>query len=170
LNGHGVGVISNIADNKWEIRLLKKNDPSFDSLFRIDHEAFGENSISIWTLLTYIQYGKVFGLFVQDELKGFIIFMRAWDDPQLAYLKKVAIDKESCGKGYASYLISKTLSIIKKDGISNVVLTVAPNNLSAMHIYHEKLGFELEEYRENEYGPGRDRWFMRLRLMNWREE
>jgi [ribosomal protein S18]-alanine N-acetyltransferase len=119
--------------------------------------------------MTYIQYGRIFGLFVDGSLKGFIIFMRSWDDYGLAYLKKIAIDEGGRNKGYGSYLLSKSLGLIKKDGVSTVVLTVDPKNSAGVHVYQEKFGFRLVEYRKNEYGPGRDRWFMRLDLENWVE-
>jgi [ribosomal protein S18]-alanine N-acetyltransferase len=158
-----------VIDQKLEVRLLNKNDKILDSLFKIDQDAFHENSLNIWALMTYIQYGRIFGLFADGCFKGFIIFMRSWDDSRLAYLKKIAVDEESRNKGYGSYLLSKSLGLIKKDGISSVVLTVDPNNSAGMHVYQEKFGFQPVEFRKNEYGPGRDRWYMRLDLENFVE-
>jgi ribosomal-protein-alanine N-acetyltransferase len=114
----------------------------------------------------FIRFGQVFGLFDRGSLKGFVIFMRAWDNPGLAYMVEIAVEKESQGKGYGHYLLSQSLLHLKKSGISIVTLTVDPNNSRARHIYCDKFGFKFAEYRKNEYGQGRDRLFLRLDLEN----
>jgi [ribosomal protein S18]-alanine N-acetyltransferase len=115
----------------------------------------------------YIRYGHVFGLFSCNYLKGFVIFIKEWDDPKLAYLVEIAIEGECQGKGYGCYLLSESLLQLQKNGFSNVALTVDPGNLRARHIYCDKFGFEFVEFRKNEYGKGRDRLFLRLDLENW---
>ncbi len=117
--------------------------------------------------MPYIRYGCALGLFARSSLKGFVIFMRAWDDPGLAYLVEIAMGGESQGKGYGYYLLSQSLLHLKKNGFSTVALTVDPDNLRALHIYCEKLGFKFVEYRENEYGQGRNRLFLKLDLEKW---
>jgi [ribosomal protein S18]-alanine N-acetyltransferase len=116
--------------------------------------------------VTYIRHGCVFGLFSEDSLKGFTIFIKSWEDPQCAYLAEMAIERKSQGKGCGSYLLLKSLLYLKKNEINNIVLTVDPENLQALHVYRDKLGFKCEEYRENEYGQGRDRLFLKLNLEN----
>jgi ribosomal-protein-alanine N-acetyltransferase len=93
--------------------------------------------------------------------------MRAWDNPGLAYLVEIAIEGESQGKGCGYYLLLQSLLHLKNDGLYTVVLTVDPNNSRARHIYCDKFGFEFVEYRENEYGKGRDRLFLKLDLEKW---
>jgi ribosomal-protein-alanine N-acetyltransferase len=93
--------------------------------------------------------------------------MKAWDNPGLAYLVEIAVEGESQGKGYGCYLLLQSLLHLKENGLSNVGLTVDPNNSRARHIYCDKYGFEFVEYRKNEYGQGRDRLFLRLDLENW---
>jgi|GEM_PF-7003933 len=80
---------------------------------------------------------------------------------------EIAVEGESQGKGYGSYLLRQSLLCLKKDGLSIVALTVDPNNSRARYIYCDKFGFKFAEYRKNEYGPGRDRLFLRLDLENW---
>lgn len=82
---------------------------------------------------------------------------------------EIAVERESQGKGYGSYLLLQSLLHLKKDGISTVTLTVDPNNLRARHLYCEKFGFEFAEYRKDEYGQGRDRLFLKLDLENWKQ-
>lgn len=126
--------------------------------------------LSHWSLVPYIRYGQVFGLFDDNSLKGFAIFMRAWYDSGLAYLVEIAIEKESQGKGYGYYLLSQALLDLQNSGLSSVTLTVDPNNLRARHIYCNKFGFEVVECRKNEYGQNRDRLFLKLDLENWKPE
>jgi len=100
-------------------------------------------------------------------LKGFAIFLKSWDNSRLAYLVEIAFEKESQRKGFGSYLLSKSLLYLNKEGISIIVLHVDPNNLPGLHFYYEKFGFEFVEYRKNEYGQGRDRLFLKLDIDNW---
>jgi [ribosomal protein S18]-alanine N-acetyltransferase len=136
-------------------------------MLKIDYDAFNENLLSNWSLAPYIRFGQVFGLFACNSLKGFAIFMRAWDNPGLAYLVEIAVEGESQGKGYGCHLLLQSLHYLKKNGFSIIVLTVDPNNSRARHIYCDKFGFEFVEYQENEYGQGRNRLFLRLDLENW---
>ncbi len=138
-----------------------------ETILKIDSEVFIGNLLSNWVLVTFIRYGHVFGLFVCDSLKGFIIFLRSWDNPRLAYLVEIAIERNSQGKGYGSYLLLQSLFDLQKRGFSTVVLTVDPNNIQAQHIYCDKFGFEFVEYLKNEYEKGQDRLFLRLDLEKW---
>lgn len=102
-----------------------------------------------------------------DSLKGFIIFLKSWKDPKLAYLVEIAIEKNSQGKGSGSYLLSQSLFKLQKRKLSTVDLTVDPNNKQAKHIYCDKFGFESVKDLNNEYGQGKDRLLLRLDLEKW---
>jgi ribosomal-protein-alanine N-acetyltransferase len=147
--------------------LIEKNEENIEAIRKIEYEAFNENILNNWSIVPYIRYGCALGLFTRSSLKGLVIFMRAWDDPKLAYLVEIAMGRESQGKGYGYYLLSQSLLHLKKNGFSTVALTVDPDNLRARHIYCEKLGFEFVEYRKNEYGQGRNRLFLKLDLEKW---
>lgn len=136
-------------------------------MLKIDYGAFKENLLCTWSLVPYIRYGHAFGLFDCNFLKGFAIFMRGWDTSGFAYLVEIAVEGESQGKGYGCYLLLKSLIHLKKNGLSTVGLTVDPKNSRARHIYCDKFGFELAEFRKNEYGQGHDRLFLKLDLKNW---
>lgn len=146
------------------VRPITNDDTEMGSLMEIDHEAYADNMMNIYTAKTFIQYGKGFGLFDEDRLKGFVIFIRSWDDPCLAYLKKMAIEESVRGKGYGKLLLSTSLDAVRREGIARVVLTVAPNNLPALHLYRDQFGFRVLEYRAKEYGEGQDRLFLQLDL------
>jgi [ribosomal protein S18]-alanine N-acetyltransferase len=136
-------------------------------MLKIDDEVFEENILCKWSLVPYLRYGRVFGLYNSNSLEGFSIFMKMWDNPEFVYLTEIAVAGESQGKGYGYYLLLKSLLHLKKEGLSIVGLTVNPNNSRARHIYCEKFGFKLAEFRKNEYGQGQDRLFLTLDLKNW---
>lgn len=167
-------MIKKVCDRKLIVRLIEKTETNIESIFNIENETFGKNSnnlsLNIWSLQTFIRYGKVFGIFTEDSMEGFIIYVRSWINPNFAYLAKIAIKCESQGKGYGSYLLNESLLNLKKDGISFIGLTVDPANSRNLHIYREKFGFEVVEYRNEEYGPGYDRLFMRLDMANRTKE
>jgi ribosomal-protein-alanine N-acetyltransferase len=155
--------------NKQElsVQLITKDDTYIETIIKIDYDAFNETFLTNCSLVPYIRYGYVLGLFFCNSLKGFIIFMKTWDNPKNAYLVEIAIKKECQEKGYGCYLLSESLLQLQKEGLSNIYLTVDPCKLKARHIYCDKFGFEFVEYRKNEYGQGRDRLFLRLDLENW---
>jgi len=150
--------------NALVIRPITNDDAEIGSMMEIDHEAYADNMMNVYTAKTFIQYGKGFGLFEEGRLKGFVVFIRSWDDPCLACLKKMVVEKSSRGKGFGMLLLSTSLDTIRKEGIVRVVLTVAPNNLPALHLYRDLFGFRVVEYRAKEYGEGQDRLFLQLDL------
>lgn len=149
------------------VEYIEKGDENIKKILEVDHSAFNENLLNEWLLVTYIRFGRVFCLYNINVLKGFAIFMRDWNDPKHAYLVKIGIDNESQGKGYGYYLLLKSLLLLKEDGFTEVHLTVDPENKKARHVYCDKLGFKLVEYRKDEYGQGYDRLVLRLDLNNW---
>jgi ribosomal-protein-alanine N-acetyltransferase len=152
------------------VRPISNNSSEIESLIIVDNEAFKENMINIYTAKTFIQYGKVFGLFEGNRLFGFTIFMRSWSDPNLAYLKKMAIASNHRGKGYGKRLLSQSLQEIKNDHISRVVLTVNPNNPPALQLYQKIFHFKVLEKRIKEYGEGQDRLFLELNIDSFHTE
>jgi [ribosomal protein S18]-alanine N-acetyltransferase len=149
------------------VKNIEKEKENIKKILDIDHSTFDENLLNEWQLVTYIRFGRVFCLYEIDSLKGFAIFMRDWDDPKSAYLVKIAIDNENQGKGYGCYLLLKSLLSLKEDKFTEIHLTCDPKNEKARHIYCDKFGFELVEFRKNEYGEGHDRLVLRLDLDNW---
>ncbi len=163
----GVEFINEVNEQKFNVRLIEKNEKNIEAVLKIDYDAFNGNLLNNWSLVPYIRYGHVLGLFACNSLKGFAIFMKKWDNPRFAYLVEIAVEEESQGRGYGCYLLLQSLFHLKKNGLSIVFITVDPNNSRALYIYREKFGFEFVEYRKNGYGQGRDRLFLRLNLDNW---
>jgi len=152
---------------KCTVKLIEKSEENIKSIFEIELSAFGDNLLNNWSLTPYLRHGCVFGLFICDSMKGFIIFIKSWDNPRFAYLAELAIERDSQGKGNGSYLLLQSLLHLKKNGLSSIGITVDPNNSHARHIYCDKFGFEIIEHRQDEYGKGRDRLYLKLDLENW---
>lgn len=146
------------------MRLIEKNQHNIEEILEVDQDAFHDTLLNKWSVPFYIGHGKVFGLYVEGSLKGFIIFMRSWDDPGLAYLVEIAIKEEYQGRGGGTHLLQESISHLREGRISSVALTVDPQNARALHIYLDKMGFRTIEFRRDEYGEGRDRYYLILEL------
>lgn len=162
--GTGVENIDNAEDRRMTVRLIEKSEGNVEAMLRIDREAFGEPLLNNWVLPPFIRYGRSFGLFENGSMVGFTLFLRSWNEPNVAYMEALAIDGKHQGKGYARYLLSESLRHLKENAFSFAVLTVDPKNSKALHIYQDIFGFQLAEHRKDEYGKGRDRYLLRLDL------
>lgn len=143
---------------------IEKNQQNIEAILDVDRDAFHDTLLNKWSVPFYIGHGKVFGLFHDGSLKGFTIFLRSWDDPQLAYLVEIAVRESYQGRGGGTYLLQESISFLKGEGISSIALTVDPRNARAMHIYQDKFGFRFVEFRKDEYGKGIDRYYLKLDL------
>lgn len=149
------------------VRCIEKSRESVASILEVERDSFLETLQNRWSVPYHIRHGRVFGLFVDEVLKGFTIFIRSWDDPGTAYLVQIAVQKDYQGNGGGTYLLQESLKTLIEEGITSVTLTVDPRNTRALHIYMEKMGFRIAEYRQDEYGEGTDRYYLRLDLGGW---
>ena len=62
----------------------------------------------------------------------------------------MVIDIKSRKKGFGSFLLRNTLSLLKAMGITNIYLEVAVNNIHAINLY-EKNGFKKINTRQSYY-------------------
>lgn len=148
-----------------EIELVQNVElPLINRLANIEREAFGTGGLNEWHLVPFIRHGKVYIAKNKDEVIGLIQYMREWENPQKAYLMGVSIAKELRGQGFGTMLIKNSLRALKQENIKEVELTVDPENLAAIKIYKEKLGFTSEGLRLDEYGAGENRLVMILSL------
>lgn len=150
-------------DNKV-ILVKNTNKKIIDELVNLEKEAFGIGGMNEWHLVPLIRHGKVFLLMTEnDEILGAIQYLKDWEDNK-AYAYGIAIFKEKQNRGLGTFLFKESLDFLKKEGINKVELTVDPMNERAIKIYKEKLGFEVLEYRKNEYGENENRLVMELIL------
>jgi len=149
------------------VRCIEKSRDSVASILRVERDAFTETLQSRWSVPYHMRHGRVYGLFVDEVLKGFTIFLRSWDDPCIAYLVQIAVQKDYQGNGGGPFLLQESLMSLIKEGITSVTLTVDPRNARALHIYMEKMGFQIADYRHDEYGEWTDRYYLKLDLRGW---
>ena len=152
-----------------KVELLKDVDLTLlQQLVQFEKEAFGDGGLNEWNLVPLIRHGRVYVAKQQQEVVGLIEYIRDWDNPRKAYLIGVSIAKEMRGQGLGTILLHTTLQLLKKKNIEEVELTVDPENLGAIKIYEEKLGFAKESFRLDEYGIGENRLVMILLLNDFK--
>ena len=133
-----------------------------ERLVELEQEAFGCGGMNEWHLVPLIRHGRIFVSKNNDIVVGAVQYMRDWNKPELAYLVGISVAAEARGKGIGTKLLAESIQNLFEDKFAEVELTVAADNSAAVKVYKEKLGFEVTEFRQNEYGQGQDRLVMVL--------
>lgn len=151
------------------VELITINDSKLlQRLVELEREAFGSGGMNEWHLVPLIRHGKIYVYRDNGIVVGEVQYILDWDNPRLAYMVGVAVASEARGKGVGTKLLTESIQCLFADKIEIVELTVAACNVAAVKVYKEKMGFEITELRENEYGPGEDRLVMVLTKDKWR--
>ncbi|HWP95483.1 MAG TPA: GNAT family N-acetyltransferase [Syntrophomonadaceae bacterium] len=146
------------------VELIRTPEPKLiQRLVELESLAFKTGGWNEWTFVPIIRHGLVFCFRLKGEVIGVAEYMRDWEQPSLAYLFGISIEEDHRGQNLGTILLRDSMEELKRQGISNVELTVSPENHPAIAVYR-KLGFEIIEYRKNEYGDGEDRLAMSLAL------
>ncbi|WP_371366740.1 Mycothiol acetyltransferase [Sporomusa rhizae] len=132
-----------------------------ERLVELEQEVFGHGGMNEWHLVPVIRHGQVFVIKEADLVIGCIQYMLDWNNPHLAYMIGVSVTRQNRGKGTGTKLLKKSIDMLFADKITEIELTVDSANVVAVKIY-KKLGFEVTEFRQNEYGEGHDRLVMVL--------
>lgn len=131
-------------------------------LAELEQEAFGYGGMNEWHLVPVIRHGRVFIIKDEGLVAGSVQYMLDWNTPFLAYMIGVSVASQTRGKGIGTKLLRKSIEMLFADRITEIELTVDSGNTAAITVYKEKLGFEVTEFRQNEYGEGQDRLVMVL--------
>ena len=147
----------------YKIRILDAKKDS-DLLFKIvehENEVFGEATVGNWNIKPFAKYGKVFVMLSddKDELMSVIEVLSSFDR-ESAYIYGVSTVPKFQKNGYAKILLQFVMKTLKEMGIKKIELTVDMDNFTAKRIY-EKLGFEIADNLDNEYGDNVERYLMR---------
>ncbi|HEY8910995.1 MAG TPA: GNAT family N-acetyltransferase [Desulfosporosinus sp.] len=150
------------------IELVQTMEPKIIArLVQIESEAFGPGGLNVWTLEPLIRHGRVYVYKLDNEIVGLVHYMLDWDHPQKVYMVGVSISKASRGLGIGAKLLTESFEALSKEKIEEVELTVDPNNVAAVHLYQNKLGFAVTDFKDDEYGEGEGRLVMKLTLANF---
>ncbi len=133
-----------------------------ERLVELEQEAFGYGGMNEWHLVPIIRHGRVFVSRDNDVIVGAVQYMLDWEKPELAYMVGVSVSGDARGRGIGSELLASSIKSLFEDKITAIELTVEADNIAAVKVYKEKLGFEVTEFRKNEYGLGQDRVVMVL--------
>ena len=147
----------------YKIRILDAKKDS-DLLFKIvehENEVFGEATVGNWNIKPFAKYGKVFVMLSddEDELMSVIEVLSSFDR-ESAYVYGVSTVPKFQKNGYAKILLQFVMKTLKEMGIKKIELTADMDNFTAKRIY-EKLGFEIADNLDNEYGDNVERYLMR---------
>jgi len=132
--------------------------------FGIDQ--FGELGMDEWGLVPQIRHGNVYVLKEEDKknIIGLAILMRDWEDSEKVYLFDFAIADELQGHGLGYHFLKVIIKNLDEQGFKRVGLTVDTENASAIKLYKDKIGFQIVEMSEDEYGKSHDRYIMELEI------
>lgn len=125
---------------------------------------FGELGMDEWGLVPQIRHGNVFVLKEEDKknIVGIAILMRDWEDDEKVYLFDYAIAEELQGHGLGYHFLKVIIRNLKEQGFSKMGLTVDVENIPAIKLYRDKIGFRILQLSEDEYGKTHDRYIMEL--------
>ncbi|MCC5465626.1 GNAT family N-acetyltransferase [Pelosinus baikalensis] len=153
------------------IELVQNVEPALiNRLVELEISAFGDGGLNKWHLVPFIRHGRVFIIRKDREIVGLIQYMLDWGRPQKAYMVGVSTDKNCRGQGLGTRLLQESFKSLHQENITEIELTVDPNNVAAVAIYEKKLGFQIIERRENEYGTGENRLVMKLTLADFMDK
>ncbi|WP_429191646.1 N-acetyltransferase family protein [Fusobacterium sp. PH5-44] len=128
-------------------------------IVELEKTIFEEGSVDPWLLKAFFHYGKIFVI----EEDGIIIsvaeYMASFSE-KIALLYGVCTRKGYNSRGYGKKLLMESEKKLKEIGISQIELTVSPDNIRGLKLY-ESLGYMNIEFRKDEYGVGNDRFLYR---------
>ncbi len=153
------------------IELIRTNDPvTMQRLVDLEKAAFGSGGLNVWQLVPLIRHGRVFVIRKDDEILGAIQYMLDWENRCKAYVVGISIHQDWRGRSLGTELFAASLAVLSRENISEVELTVAPDNSAAIRVYQDKLGFRRSALLPDEYGEGQDRLVMTKKLKLCGEE
>jgi ribosomal protein S18 acetylase RimI-like enzyme len=123
---------------------------SFESLFCSFNKAFGDYEIQINREELRVMLSRrgfnpslSFGFFENNELIAFTLNgIGDFDGKKTAYDTGTGTLKEYRGKGLASKVFTASIPFLREAGVSQYLLEVLQNNITAISVY-KKLGFEV---------------------------
>ena len=147
------------------VRIRKYNRKLLQHLADLEQQSFGEGGLTNkWLLVPMIKFGCVYALYIDGYLAGAAQLLRAWEEPQRAYLYGLSLHPKFRSKGLGTEFMYEILADLGKERFKEVFLTVHPKNKAAVHIYKHKFHFETLQEEKDAYGTDENRLVMRKDL------
>lgn len=135
-----------------------------ENILKNEIESFGVNgSADMWLIKSFIRYGKLYVLLDDENNLLSVAQFQAILGERKVFLYGLSTVKNQRTKGYASELLSETEKSLRKIGIEEILLTVAPENKEAISLY-KKLNYIKIDYLKDEYGKNIDRIVMKKNI------
>lgn len=156
-----------MVSNRCSEPLVRPVRPDeLDRLADIDAAVFGELAYPFFVLRQHFDAHPENFLVVehQRDLHGYALTVRSSGRDGLGWGLGLAVSAQSRGRGYGRLLMLESLTLLRRQGVREVRLTVEPDNAVAIRLY-EQVGFRAhEEILGDHLGPGQDRLLMELRF------
>lgn len=160
-------VIQNLDGDIENLKVYLVQDYNSNLLKRMVNfglRIFGDLGMDEWGLVPQIRHGNVYMLREENNKKiiGLAILMRDWEDTDKCYLFDYAISPDFHGQGLGFHFLKAVIDNVKEQGFSKMGLTVDVENKAAIRLYKDKIGFDIIDMNEDEYGEGHHRYIMNL--------
>ena len=148
------------------LRVVKTAHPSpelLETLESYESEAFGATGLRRYDLAVMAKAGRVLLAYLDDEIVGGCQLMRMLDEPDMFYVVGFYVREEWRGRRLGRTFLLEVAQEAQAAGAEGLVLTVSPENRSALELYRS-MGFVDEEFAAGFYGEGEDRQVLRWRF------
>jgi len=158
-----------MRDKNIFFEVIKNFDCSLiENIIELEKENLGpEAALNAWLYPVIIRYGKFITVMQENgknkKIAGVCEAIRDWNDEHKAFIHSFYIIKEQRSKGIGRKLLEYAAGILRDEGFKSIELTVDPENMPALKLYKD-FGFNLVKTEYNEYGRGKDRYLMSLKL------
>ncbi|MFJ7953126.1 GNAT family N-acetyltransferase [Lysinibacillus sp. NPDC096418] len=151
----------------YYIEVPKKLTPAEQKMMiELEQDAFSSiGAVDEQTLVPIARYGKMIWYRAEGDVRPIAVaeIMRSYENPETAYIFGYYVRSDWQGKGTGRQFLQEVIALLRKDGFSNVTLTVNVENQAAIVLY-ERCGFVIKETRSDEFGFGENRYCMMLEL------
>ncbi len=98
------------------------------------------------------QLAHYYLLIVEDEIVAYLGYWQILDE---AHITNIAVAPEQRRKGYASYLLTSVLEMMKKENLQSITLEVRASNVAAQNLYSQ-FGFQFAGKRKGYYADNKE--------------
>lgn len=144
-----------------EIKIQDKE--LIEKIVKIEEEVFGVNGgADYWLVKAFVRYGLIFVGMEGEEIVSIAEYIQILGKNEL-FLYGFSTREPYRNKGYGKKLMKFSEKKAKEIEMKSISLTVDPKNKIAVSMY-EKMGYEIIELQNDEYGYGIDRYLMKKKF------